>query len=72
MLKLARGETFTERHWAEFLKITGLSTTSIEQVTLEDLLRAQTVLSQNFNELKVKSKAKLFLIIYETVFFQLL
>jgi hypothetical protein len=59
VLKLARGETFTERHWAEFLKITGLSTTSIEQVTLEDLLRAQTVLSQNFNELKVKLMAKL-------------
>ncbi|EFX73082.1 hypothetical protein DAPPUDRAFT_325601 [Daphnia pulex] len=31
VLKLAGGETFTKRHWVEFLKITGLSTASIEQ-----------------------------------------
>ncbi|KAI9564905.1 hypothetical protein GHT06_008646 [Daphnia sinensis] len=51
-LKLARGETFTDRHWAEFLKMAGLSLNGIEQIALCDLLQARTALLHNFNELK--------------------
>ena len=52
MLKLARGETFTERHWAEFMKMAGLSSSSVERITLKDLFRTRVALSNNLNELK--------------------
>lgn len=52
-LKLARGETFTERHWSELMKMAGLST-SAERMVLQDLLRTRTSLMQNFNELRVR------------------
>ena len=52
-LKLARGETFTERHWSELMKMAGLST-SAERMVLQDLLSTRTSLMQNFNELRVR------------------